>query len=777
MKRLVGYDLNGWRDLAVRNWVQRPGEDDEIGPDTIISGGIDGCVVSLNENGKPRYVGGAQAELAPHGMGQGWGAVGALERRIRVRDLIASPVRAEGSIAASLVGLARRADVGVLAIADTGAVTEEAQEALLDAMRRADVRRRLLVWRPVLALLGAMTARDFEEHERIGIVTHEALGFGTQVLTLRQGKVLAPERQLAGRLHRSALGLGPLRDSLLDSLSEAEAEGRRSDYLEVSSMLSRVVLSEQAEAEVLRRSNGSWAVIQPPTLPAVGDPETLDEVAEALFNCDRVFFETPARGLLDEGVVDELSHRLDVEVFGLPPETVATGARVAAGRLDDGEPVFFDFLPQISTIVSGEEGARNFDLIPGDDLLPAGEIYRSREPAKFAILAGQDLISVFIRKETVPEPRLANVSLGKAIAEKTLVELSVEQQPVSGRARLTLSSPAFVTPQVVDFDAAQPQDQSWEEIIESQERPRPTIPNRMVLPNGLDVWEGIANQRGLSEILTESVTSDDPNWKLLAQAMSSRPEGRYALSSDGQPPENLHEADLAALDQMLIRAENEIRRRIAFDDNPDNEPLKFATWAFRRCPQSLVAPMLEALDVAVEDHPLLLTGGSRTLIYQGLGRTLRDETDMRRVMDHLFDRPFDSWKKNHVACMGFLISRTDEAPRQLRRDEVDYLTKVVARGLMAETGGAYGTKFIYLPILLVGLLRWRMLEPYALVSKQDPAADLMGEALNGVIDDLETRRLTVPRLRKHHDLLCKSREELAGEGGHSNLLVEIYGLQ
>ena len=777
MKRLAGFDLNGWRDLAVRNWIQKPGEDDEVGPDTIISGGIDGCVVSLIEDGKLRYVGGAQAELAPHGKGNGWGHVGAPKRRTRVRDLIASPVGDEDRIAASLDGLARRADVGVLAVADIGAVTEEAQEALLDAMRRAGVRHSLLVWRPILALLGAMTARQFEENERIGIVTHEALGFGTQVLTLRKGEVLAPERRRDGRLHRSSVGLGSLRDGVLARLSEMEMEGRSSKYLAASSMPIRLVLGEEVEAEVLRRSNGDWAEIQPPSLPAFGDHDTFDDVVTTLSDCDRVFFETPACGLVADVVVDELGHRLDVEVCALPPKTVALGARLAAGRLAEGEPVFFDFLPQISTIVSGEDGARNFDLIPGKDLVPAGEIYRSRAPAKFAILAGQDRISVFIRKETVPEPRLANVSLGKHIAETTQVELSVEQRPVSGRARLILTSPAFIAPHVVDFDAAKPQEQNWEEIIGSQERSRPTIPDRMVLPNGLGVWDGIDFGQGLSEILAESVTSCEPNWKLLAQTLASRSEGRYALSSDGLPPNELPAPDLSALNQMLIRAESEVHQRIASGDNPDNEPLRFATWAFRRCPQSLVGPMLETLDAAVADHPLLVSGGSRTLIYHGLGRTLRDETDMRRVMDHLFERPFDSWNKNHAACMGFLISRTNEAPRLLRRSEVEYLAKVAARGLRAETGGQYTATFIYLPILLVGLLRWRMVDPYALVSNWDPAADHMDDALNSVIDDLESKRRTVPRLRKHHELLCKSREELAGAGGHSNLLVDIYGLQ
>ncbi len=343
MKRLVGYDLNGWRDLAVRNWIQIPGEDDKTGPDTVIAGGMDGSVVSL---GKNRYIGGAQAEMAPHGRGPGWGAIGAPENRSRVRDLLASPANAKDRIAASLVGLAQRADVGVLAISDTGAVTEEMQETLLDAMRRANVRHRLLVWRPVLALLGAMGDCAFEGRERIGIVTHETHGFGTRILTLRQGKVLTPERRPGGGLHHSALGLAPLYSDVASRLSHPESGEPNKNYLAASSIPIRVILGEPPEAEVLRRNNGSWTVIQPPALPPIRDPDTFDAMAGDLGDCDRVYVETPVRGPLAEDVRNELHHRLDVDVTLLPPETVAKGARVATGLLDAGDPVFFDCPPR-----------------------------------------------------------------------------------------------------------------------------------------------------------------------------------------------------------------------------------------------------------------------------------------------------------------------------------------------------------------------------------------------------------------------------------------------
>jgi hypothetical protein len=62
----------------------------------------------------------------------------------------------------------------------------------------------------------------------------------------------------------------------------------------------------------------------------------------------------------------------------VPQETiVARGALEAARRLTHGEPVYFDFLPQISTIILGREAARSHNLIDTRVTLPASRVYRS----------------------------------------------------------------------------------------------------------------------------------------------------------------------------------------------------------------------------------------------------------------------------------------------------------------------------------------------------------------------------------------------------------------
>ena len=73
MRRIVGLDLNGWRDFAARDWSP---EDLEAKDDAlrIIDGGIEGVAVRDLDD---RWLGGPQAVLAPHGRGPGWGRIGA----------------------------------------------------------------------------------------------------------------------------------------------------------------------------------------------------------------------------------------------------------------------------------------------------------------------------------------------------------------------------------------------------------------------------------------------------------------------------------------------------------------------------------------------------------------------------------------------------------------------------------------------------------------------------------------------------------------------------
>ena len=60
--------------------------------------------------------------------------------------------------------------------------------------------------------------------------------------------------------------------------------------------------------------------------------------------------------------------------------------------------------------------------------------------------------------------------------------------------------------------------------------------------------------------------------------------------------------------------------------------------------------------------------------------------------------------------------------------------------------------------------------------RYDADAIQMLEGLDAVIADLAIQALKIPRLKKHYDLLVQSRQELNGEGGNSDLLMDLYSL-
>ena len=776
MKRLVGFDLNGWRDQAMRNWIEKPGEGETFNQGTLISAGIGGIVVTIGDGSRAgEHVGGAQARLAPHGRGGGWGDIGRDARRVRVSDLLANPQQNIKALAAALSGLAHESAVGVMAIADTGADTEHAQEALLDAMRQAKTRRRLLVWRPVLAVLASLDLDIMQTVKTVGFVSHDGSGFATQKLIVRRGAITAPERREIGRIHPSDLGLSGLRASAEAAMHGALPMGVGTEHLAQSETLIRLALGAPTLREPVRRSGESWHVIDPPkglVLEGVVVPPT---ISNHLVDCDLILFETPTTGAVRSVLADMWIDFFDCPVHTLANDAVACGALIAAKRLSEGAPVYFDFLPQISTIIQGRDGARTFDLIPKDETLPAGMVYRSREPARFGLQPRQDSISVYLRKETEAAPRLALVPLAAPVSRTMPVDLRVEQTPASGRARLTLTSEAFSSPIVVDWDAAERQTKNWDTIIKELERPRPTIPNRLVLPCGMEVWEGPANRRGLSEMLVANLGRREVDWEALATLAASRPNGKYAVSSDGDVPSGLTLGDEAMLDQMIGLAVLKIQACVGSLPAPENKALNFLTWMFRRCPSSLIAPMIDALDPD-DGTPRFFRHQSRTLVYQGLGRIARTSDEVRKIFDHLFSIPTDLWKKDQTACAAFLFSRTDDAPPLLLRSEVDRIGLIVSRQLSAAVGGGYTASFIYAPILLVGLLRWRLVDPWSLVAGRDPTANTMLESLDAVIADLAVQSLRIPRLAKHYELLVQSRQELNGKGGNSDLLMDLYSL-
>lgn len=784
MKKICGYDVNGWRDVAMRNWLLRPGEEIEIEGSFVIEGSIVPSVVQTGDIKSEKWIGGAQASVAPHGRGEGWGEVGRRDRRIEVRDCIYDKNVNENALIAIFSGLNREAQFGVAAIDDAPTTTETVQERLLKSLRKAKVSTRLLVWRPVLAALYGIEKDILDEGQTVGVICHSSQGFSIQRLKIRkemgQGNVLlAPERKSAGVLVKSCWGYGDLLQKAKQAIV-GDGQSQLDAHLMQAKAIGKLALGEPVNPEVLRKSNGDWEVIEPPTHLNLPTFDVGIGSLDAISKCDFVFLETLCSGKIRNELLDNFTKIISLPVELLPLNAIVESAFFAANRLSLRNPIYFDFLPQISTIVQTHDGASNFDLIDAEATVSAGELYRSTEPACFGIQSGQRSFSVYIRKENVPHPRKAIIPLGVELKETVPINLWVEQSPASGRAKLNMQSSEINRQFSVDWDTAEVIEDSWEHLIAELSDSYPTIPNRLVLPCGMQAWEQTERSEGLINALDQSLEDNLPNWKFLASQMSSRPFGYYPISSDGNLPDNVLQKYVNELDRLNDVALADLEERMAGAIDTNNDSLRFLTWQFRRCPDDVVSYLLSAVDADIKGHihPLINHPMNLVLIYQGIGRVSKSQDIDRRVIELILERPISEWSyRRETACLAFLLSRTDAAPKLLTREDVELISKRICMEFDKEHGSDY-TKFMYAPFLLVGLLRWRLSEPRALVAGQDSIASNMMERVESAITDFEFRGDRSFRFNqsanKYLPILKDTKLELQGEGSNSELLLDIY---
>jgi hypothetical protein len=776
MTKLCGYDLNGWWDRAARNWVIRPdGEEKEV-PSAIVEGGIFGVVVktaAMSDNG---LVGGAQAAISPHGLGEGWGTIGVSENRLRVSDLLAGNPSVE-YLTAALKGMSSLAGFGVASLDDHADTSELVQERLLSALRKTKISTSLLVWRSVLATLFAIEVGTISEGQTVGVISHVADGITVQRLRIRRERshgdtVLAPERKSVGKLIKSNWGYLGLAQRAKEALVAASSSDR-TNHLNWARANGRLALGLTAENEVVRQSNGDWEVLRPPASLDFARNPTLPDLCADISGCDIVLLETLSEGPVRAAFHSAVAKNTGRDVHILVAGAVAEGALYAARRLSRRDPIYFDFLPQISTIVQRRDAVESFDLVDSEETLPAGEVYRSPNPARLAIQAGQDRFSIFLRKETAEYPRKAEVNIGVRVDQTVPVELWVEQSPASGRAKILVHSQKLGHHFQVDWDGATELDQNWDELLEGFQKPAPTIPGRLVLACGIDAWNDSPRGDGLFTLLQNNVDRAVVDWAALANRLSARPGGKYAISSDGAIPPEVDATSVSRLDRLVDRALDEVRRGLK-EGGVGTQSLRFLTWQFRRCPAEVSSWLIEAWDREVRGHPIFTHGPHWKLAYQGLGRVAGNQNFELQAIHKLLGKKIDTWKwQKETATMAFLLSRSDTAPKLLTRTDVDRVAKRVLREFEENLRSTY-TRFQYAPMLLVGLLRWRIVEPFALVEGQDPLADALVRAVEKTIADLGHRDRVRP-LAKYGRILQQVLEELRGEGSNPELLLDIYG--
>jgi hypothetical protein len=722
-------------------------------------------------------------------LGEGWGEVGRESRRIAVRTLLESPKTYEPQLTSAFVGLTSGAAYNVVAIDDAPETTEAVQEGILSSLATGKFRNTTLVWRSVLAVLFAIDAGLLKDKQMVGVVSHSPDGMTIQKLKLREvngraGQVIAPERREMAKPVSCSIGYNSIvRNARIEAIGPKGLSSQTA-HLTISKTVGRVAFGMPLKPDIMRRQNGDWDIINHKHNAKLSDLK-LDKHLSSLNDCPIVLIDTLSEGNVRDALIEIVSAQTVGELKVLPGSAVAEGAFIAAKRFSEGDPVYFDFLPRLSTIVFGHDGAANFDLVDKNETLEAGRVYRSKKPASFAIPQGHTTVSVFLQKEAEPHPRKATVSLEKPLNEPVPVSLWVEQKPAAGRARILLDAPALGQQFSIDWETAVDDERSWDEIIVSLETPPPTFPARLILKCGMRPWEDSNRGPGLSNLLEIERQRETTDWDSIAEKLSARPFGEYCISSDGELPLSVSNEDAVSLKQLTKTALTVNRERLSAQltgAGDGNAALKFLTWQFRRCPDEVVEWLIDCVEsrgLPMFAHPFVQHHSSWILIFQGLARIVHGEPHEKRILKMLLSTRMENWNwRVESACTAILLSRSDTAPRYLKRNDVEKISKRIIKDFRDNLQTEY-TKFYYAPFLMAGLLRWRLKEPQALLLGQDPIADSLAAVIEEVKVDMLTRRQPTSAFRRRRDkylpILLDLASELEGVGSNPDLLLDIYG--
>lgn len=794
MRRVSGLDVNGWRDIAARDWdIEEP--DVQLEAARIVDGGLGAVAVKQNSGD---WIGGPQALLAPHGRGQGWGEIGSQERRLSLAPML-DDLRSDNTLTvdeiyvATVNALARGTDEVILSVPDVPNFDEAAQFRTLSIFHR-DRRQFRLLWRPVAAFLHALDCHAIPPNADGALfcfLIHSGTGIEVQTLRFRRDSEhsdhVAPERDGYGFRILRNLGLKQLTDRAHACVTEANPILAEASC-ERSALALKLMCGDRkaGDIEILRLNNGNWIEIIAPEIAESDIFSNTDFAKDLDFATSETITATFLLTPLAARFASILSRRLQAffpNMTTLDWDATARGSLRAGRLIERGLPHYFDRLTPISLAVMKKDEPQFDDLIGSNATLPANREYVSPPYRDLKWIAGKHDIEFYVLKGD-DEIRFWSVHLDEAPRSDVAVELRIRQTPGQSWAKLSLTSPEWEplqrAPIFLDWTTLDPIDASPEEVLQKLRTPPPTIPIRIVEPPSIEFWTGSDRLKGINSVLAQMHRTAGYNPAVLAPLLSRTLRDPSTLvlvrpvGTDGVLPNGLSEQVQtylsAALEQCAEQIVDASRRPLS-----DNGPLRCLTWTFTRCPESIQDMIVEALeaDLNQRQHPLLAPRSARKVLIQGAGRAVTSVPRLRRVLQSLASRAANVDTMNAFAM---IIARRQEAPRALTAALVDQIVGLASNELIYLTEKlSFQTRFKNALSATAGLFRYREVEPFALLAGRDAAAQTLRNNLEKAQTILKRHRSRVPRFDEKLGLISSIREFLDGAGDPA-ILVRIEDL-
>lgn len=794
---LLGYDLNGLRDFTALG--------NESGERRITDLGIHGSLVRLAVDGD-RWMGGRQAALAPHGKGKGWGPIGDPANRVFVRDLLCGLSTGAGDAhAEALVCLlddfAGDAREAVFAVPDVPTFDEAARERLLSILDRSSKVRPTLLWRSIAAILGWLDepflSGGAQVREGMRVAVLSVMGDAVQVadaMLIREpwgnSDLWVPERDRTGA-ETSESFAGEQGPQLIAARMAGELGLDLEAVLRCTNAPWRAGVGAEPLFELVRKPDGGWR-----RLPDVAYPRTKprrEDVPEAfgkrLRDADAVLVEGP---MVDnrawmEIVFEALDLLGDPRLHQMPCDGVARGCLAAAQRSRIGKPVYYDFLPQLQINALVGDDPQFVELIPRNQRLRGGDVYRREAPGDFAISKGARRLIFYLFKEGFAKGRKAEADLPEEALEGHRIRVTVEQRPGQGFAQVRIGSDSFEAlrrrPVQLDWARMEIVDEAPEEILrilkgeiglrypDSVTTPghaihwHPNHPQGSLLKQ-LEAYchlpllrEGRIDAKAheaLQRIRERFSRPATPFFLAKRMRVPCRDRGSFrALNSDGSLPSataflSVPDAANATLDAALKKAAHELERLAARTDTHEHQGLMgdlvgFASWCFHRCPDLIVDVLADGYEGRA-GVPI-----QHILLREGIGRVVHRPEQMQRYFAAVDARlaKVASLTSAEFSALGRVLGGCENASDLLSPHTADQILRETLDQLTSENhkdiGTAYKKKFKFALLMLAALLRCRRGRPAFLDPDSSPSASRLLQVLNHASERMARFRDTKQR--------------------------------
>ena len=759
MRSLIGVDLNGVNDR-----LGRLGED---GKEECINLGVRSSMIRLMGH-KERWLAGMQNEFAPHGRGPGWGRIGSGDNRVEILKMLevirdSEPdERIRHAVTSSLPDLMGASELAVFAVPDIPAYGEHFRDRYLRLLNLVAGLRPLLLWRPVAALLGliANAPQQVRPGSDIAILSLMVDGIHVSLLSLEyhdDGSLLVPQRNRSGQ--RACASFSG--DSLVEHARSrlAQESSLSAEDIEASAMspwLFAVGAKPQPELVRLTRNRG-WMKL--PDLhyrpPAPDEMDLPNEFLDALSAAQTLIIEGPFADneTWCEDVKAALKAHVDLPdpVETLDTSTVALGCLEAARRHRCGQPIYFDFLPQLEINAMVGNAPQFVDLIERRARCRGGEPFGANAPGEYVIDEGATRLTFWLFKEDFERARKADVKLPVEADRRCDLTVSVKQTPGQGFAEVQISSSEFEplrrSPITLDWASMEEVDRSRDDILQELDDQSQTArrwPDIDVKPGHALLWldthpkgnliEQLAAYRAaplvrngridpgaterLKTIRERFSQPDTPSFIGAKLGLDIEERGSFrALDSNGMLPEptsglQILERAEQDLDEALSKCEEDLavlQRRFgeAIETTILGHILGFASWCFWRCPRSITEVLLGTYERKYSYRI------NNILLREGVARVVWEPSQIERYYFALESRVANTGRITAAEYAGLarVLGTSDKAAVILGPALGDRIRDVTERDIADENEKgiqtAYKRRFKAALLMLAALLRHR----------------------------------------------------------------------